>query len=174
MSQAPPKNVFSSAVCQKEKMAASRMDYRVTARPNCSLPPSGKVKLVAWLATPPLIISIAFCLAGAWVVFPFAGLELLAVAYAFYIIHCHAGDYESITIDSDRLTVEKRDLNHVCQTRFHRYWVHVVLRMAPCGEQRVWLRSHGKEVEVGRYMNHEQRLALAQQIQKRTGAFLQR
>lgn len=155
-------------------MAASGMVFKVTARPNCSLAPSGKVKLVAWLATPPLIISIAFSLAGAWMVFPFAGLELLAVAYAFYIIHCHAGDYESITIDGDRLAVEKRDFNHVSQAEFHRYWVHVVLRMAPGGEQRLWLRSHGKEVEVGRYMNNEQRLALAQQLQKRTGAFYQR
>lgn len=155
-------------------MASSGVVYTVTARPNCSLPLVGKVKLVALLATPPLIISIVFSLAGAWMVFPFAGLELLAVAYAFYIIHCHAGDYESITIDSDHLTVKKRDVHHVCQTIFHRYWVHVVLRRTHCGEQGVWLRSHGKEVEVGHYMNHEQRLALAQQIQKRTGAFLQR
>ena len=155
-------------------MAASGVDYKVTARPNCSLPAAGKVKLLAWIATPPLIISIAFGLAGAWMVFPFAGLELLAVAYAFYVIHCHAGDYESITIEGDRLAVEKRDLDHVSQAEFQRYWVHVVLRMTPGGEQRVWLRSHGREVEVGRYMNNEQRLALAQQLQQRTGEFYQR
>ncbi len=155
-------------------MATSGVVYKVTARPNCSLPLSGKVKLVAWLATPPLIISIAFCVAGAWMVFPFAGLELLAVAYAFYIIHCHAGDYESITIDGDHLAVEHCDFRHVSQTEFHRYWVHVVLRMAPGGEHHLWLRSHGKEVEIGRYMNNEQRLALARQLQKRTGAGYQR
>lgn len=155
-------------------MAVSGVDYKFTARPNCSLPPSGKFRLVVLLATPPLTISIAFSLAGAWMVFPFAGLELLALAYAFYIIHCHAADYESITINGERLTVEKRDVDHVSQAEFHRYWVHVVLRMAPDGEQRLWLRSHGREVEVGRYMNNEQRLALAQQLQKRTGAFYQR
>lgn len=155
-------------------MAASGVVYKVTARPNRSLPSSGKVKLLAWLATPPLIISIAFSLAGAWMVFPFAGLELLALAYAFYIIHCHAEDYESITIDGDRLGVEQRNVHRVHQTEFHRYWVQVVLRRSPYGEQRLWLRSHGKEVEVGRYINNEQRLALAQQLQKRTGAFYQR
>jgi uncharacterized membrane protein len=175
MSQASPRNAFLNATVDRMmKMAASGVDYKITARPNCSLPPAGKVRLLALIATISLLISIAFGFAGAWMVLPFAGLELLALAFAFYIIHCHAEDYESITIDGDRLAVERRDVHHVSQMEFHRYWVHVLLRMNQGGEQRLWLRSHGQEVEVGRYMSNEQRLALAQQLKKRTGAFYQR
>ncbi len=151
-------------------MAASVVDYQVVAKPNCSLTPSGRIKVVALIAVIPSLIAIGFGLAGAWLVFPFAGLELLAVAYAFYHIHCHAGDYESISITGDRLAIEQRSYKSISQFVFHRYWARVVLRTAPGGEQRLWLRSHGREVEVGRYMNNEQRLALAHQLTGRTGA----
>lgn len=152
-------------------MAASVVDYKVVARPNCSISPAGMVKVVAVLAVLSLSIASAFALAGAWMVFPFAGLELLAIACAFYVVHRHAGDYESISIHGDRLAIEKRHYNNISQVVFHRYWAQVVLRPAPCGDQRLWLRSHGKEVEVGCYMNNEQRLALAKQLKKRTGPF---
>ncbi len=151
-------------------MAASVVDYQVVAKPNCSLSSTGRIKAVALIAVIPSLVAIGFGLAGAWLVFPFAGLELLAVASAFYYINCHAGDYESITIDGDRLAIEKRNYKSTSQVVFHRYWARVVLRGAPGGEQRLWLRSHGREVEVGRYMNNEQRLALAHQLQSRTGA----
>jgi uncharacterized membrane protein len=151
-------------------MAASVVDYKVVARPNCSLSPKGMVRVVAALAILPLSVAVGFGLAGAWLVFPFAGLELLAVVYAFYIVNCHAGDYESITIDGDHLVIEKRNYKKNSRIVLHRYWAQVVLREAPGGKQYLWLRSHGKEVEVGRHMDNEQRLALAQELKKRTGA----
>jgi uncharacterized membrane protein len=127
--------------------------------------------MVAILAFISLSIAIAFAFAGAWLIFPFAGLELLALAYAFYRIHSHADDYESITIAGDRLAIEKHHLKNTSQVVFHRYWARVVLKKMPGGDHRLWLRSHGKEVEVGRFMTNRQRLALARQLQMRTGAF---
>ena len=151
-------------------MAASVVDFKVVARPNCSLSPKGMVRVVVALAILPISVAVGFGLAGAWLVFPFAGLELLAVAYAFYIVNCHAEDYESVTIDGDYLAIEKRNYKKTSRIVFHRYWAQVVLRQAPGGEQYLWLRSHGKEVEVGRHMDNEQRLTLAQELKKRTGA----
>jgi len=147
------------------------VDYRVVARPNCSLTPAGRVGVVCILGIFSLTVAIGFGLAGAWMVFPFAGLELLALACAFYYVNCHAGDYESLAIDGDQVVVEQHSYKKLNQVVFHRYWVQVVLREVPGGEQRLWLRSHGREVEVGRYMSCDQRLALAQQLQKRTGQF---
>jgi len=152
-------------------MATSIVDYKIVARPNCSLSSQEMAKIVAILAFFSLAVAIAFGFAGAWMVFPFAGLELLALAYAFYFINCHADDYESITITGDRLAIEKQHYKTTSQVVLHRYWAKVVLRKTPSGEHRLWLRSHGKEVEVGHYMNDRQRLALAQQLQMRTGAF---
>lgn len=151
-------------------MAASIVDYKHVARPNCSLSPRGMTIVLTCIAVLPLTVAFACSLAGAWMVLPFAGLELLGVAYAFYLIHCHAGDYESITITGDDLAIEQRNYKNIRQVVLHRYWARIVLRECPGGEQRLWLRSHGKEVEIGRYINNEQRLSLARQLQQRTGA----
>lgn len=150
-------------------MAASVVDYKFIARPNCSLSSKGMATVVIVLACLSLTVALAFALAGAWLVFPFAGLEIAAVAYAFYVNHCHAEDYESITIEGDQLAIEKHYHRSTTRAVFHRYWARIFLRKDPGGNQRLWLRSHGKEVEVGRFMNSEQCLALAQQLQQRTG-----
>ncbi len=112
---------------------------------------------------------MGFTLAGAWLVFPFAGAELVALGAAFYILHRHSGDYESLVIAGDDLAIEKRIYNRISRVVFHRYWARVVLCETPSGEKRLWLRSHGKEVEFGRYMNNDARLILASQLKRRTG-----
>lgn len=126
--------------------------------------------VVAIIATISLSIGIAFSLIGAWLILPFAGLEVLAVGYAFYYIHCHSGDYESITIEGDTVLIEKRNYKSTSRTEFNRYWARVLLRQLPCGDHTLWLRSHGREIEFGRhFMSNEQRLKLAEQLKKRVG-----
>lgn len=117
-----------------------------------------------------LLVAAGFGLAGAWLVFPFAGLELMALGYAFYFIGRHAEDYESIRIVDDKLMISHRSLNSVREVVFQRYWAQIVVREMQNGDQRVWVRSHGKEVEVGRYMDAQQRLDLAVQLRQHTGA----
>ena len=151
----------------------SVQDTQIVARPNKSLSTAGMVNVVAIIASVSLLIAIGFGLLGAWLVLPFAGLEVLALAYAFYYINCHASDYESITINGDSLAVEKRDYKNTSQVVFNRYWARVLLRELPSGDQSLLLRSHGKEVEFGRhFLNNEQRLALAQQLKTRVGVVL--
>lgn len=153
-------------------MSAS-VDYKIIARPNRSLSAQGMVKVVAIIASFSLVVALGFSLVGAWMVLPFAGLEVLALAYAFYFINCHADDYESITIEGDSLAVEKRNYKNTSQIVFNRYWARVLLRELPGGEQSLLLRSHGKEIEFGRrFMNNDQRLALAKQLKKRVGVVL--
>ncbi len=148
---------------------SSVANYQIISKPNCSLTPSGRLRLVLFLSVIPLSIAIAFAIAGIWIVLPFAGLELSALAYAFYYINCHAEDYESITIEDSRLVVERRSNKHTSQYVLNPYWAKVVIENAPSGMQ-LWLRSHGKDIEIGRFMNSEQRVNLARQLQSRTGA----
>lgn len=152
--------------------AAKRADFSITATPNCSLTAQQKFWAFCAIASISLIVAMGFILAGAWLVFPFAGAEVLALGVAFYVMHRHAGDYESIVIAGDELAVEQRVYNNVSRIVFHRYWARVILREAPGGEHRLWLRSHGKEVECGRYMNNDARLVLAGQLRQRTGVFI--
>ena len=151
-------------------MMASVVDYKIVARPNCSLTPSGRLIVVAALAVFSLSVAFGFALAGAWMVFPFAGLELLALAGAFYYTNCHAKDYESIAVEGDLLVIEQQHYKKSNRVVFNRYWVQVLLQKNAGDEPRLWLRSHGKQIEVGRYLSEEQRMALAQQLKRRTGA----
>ena len=67
--------------------------FRVTFKPNSALTPVNKIKVVVLLAMIPMLIGIGFSLIGAWLVLPFVGLEILAIAVAFYYINNHEADY---------------------------------------------------------------------------------
>ena len=145
-------------------------DFEMVARPNSSLTAKGRVYAVVIIAAISLAVALGFSLIGAWLVLPFAGIELLAIGYAFYYIHCHSQDYESIVIEGDQISVEKKSYKAVSKMVFNRYWVKVLLRLTPNGDQMLSLRSHGKEIDFGRsYMTNDQRLELAKQLKERVG-----
>ena len=145
-------------------------DFEIVARPNSSLTAKGRVYAVVIIAAISFAVAIGFSLIGAWLVLPFAGIELLAIGYAFYYIHCHSQDYESIVIEGDQISVEKKSYKAVSKMVFNRYWVKVLLRLTPNGDQMLSLRSHGKEIDFGRsYMTNDQRLELAKQLKERVG-----
>lgn len=146
---------------------SSTIDFRSITKPNFSLTSQARLRLFLVLALLPLIIAIAFATAGIWLVLPFAGLELFALGYAFYYISLHAQDYEDITITNNCLTIEKRNNKQTSQTTLNPYWAQVVIEPISSGETRIWLRSHGKSIEVGCYMNSLERIELARKLQAR-------
>jgi uncharacterized membrane protein len=79
-----------------EAFAAERANFSITAKPNCSLTPNQRLWIFSAIVSFSLIVAMGFTLAGAWLVFPFAGMELLALGAAFYVVQRHSGDYESI------------------------------------------------------------------------------
>jgi uncharacterized membrane protein len=151
--------------------ADSHTSYTVTFKPNCSLTQSGKVRVVLLLTVIPCCIAIGFSLLGAWMVLPFVGIEIFALAYAFYYVNSHASDFERISIEGDSLLVERCTGQYVSQYQLNPYWASVVRHEQPNGELRLGLLSHGKEIEVGRYLTRKQLESLAEQLQKRTGKY---
>jgi uncharacterized membrane protein len=130
---------------------------------------AGRVKVVALLTLIPCCIALGFSILGAWWVLPFVGLEIFALGFAFYYINSHAEDYESISIDGDSLVVERSDKHGIKQFVLNPYWVKVVRHEWPNGELYLALLSHGKEIEIGRFLTRKQRDSLAKQLQQRTG-----
>lgn len=133
----------------------------VTAKPNVSL--TAKNRLMCFLAVAGAALGVAlfFALHGVWMVLPFAGLEIAVLGWAFYHLHCHARDFERITVDGRHVLVETLDYKRTYRTEFQRYWARVSLSGRPA---RLFLRSHGREIEIGRFMNDEERAQLARQI----------
>ena len=159
-------------------MAVSDLGDKIIARPNNSLAPLDSIKVLIVLMTIVVIIGLGFMHMGAWLVLPFAGLEILAFAMAFYFIYVHSSDFESITIEDERIVVEKRNYREITTTVFQRYWAQVSVREVVSsagvyGKSGLFISSHGKEVEFGRnFINDEQRVKLARDIREKLKKFI--
>jgi uncharacterized membrane protein len=154
-------------------MAVANLGDKIIARPNNSLSVEDSVKLLAALAAIALVVALGFLHIGAWLVLPFAGLEIVAFAYAFHSVYLHADDFDSITIESDRVVVEKRNVKEITTTVFQRYWAQVNVRDVAMikgsnGKCGLFISSHGNEVEFGRnFINDEQRSQLARDLRQK-------
>ena len=131
---------------------------KIILKPNNSLSPEGTVKVLMALFVIVLLVSIGFSLIGAWLVLPFAGIEIVALAYAFYSVYLHSNDYESITIVGDEVIVEKKNDKDLTMMIFQRYWAQISVRDVMQGSGKVskrglFISSHGKEVEFGKYLS---------------------
>ena len=109
-------------------------------------------------------IATAFAVLGAWPILPFAGLEMLVLYLAFRCVDRHAADYERIAIDGDRVEVESFEAGRHRHHEFNRRWARLVV--VGNGE-RVALRSHGRELEIGRFVGAERRLEIARELGRR-------
>jgi uncharacterized membrane protein len=100
---------------------------------------------------------------GAWLILPFAGLEMLGLYLAFDYVERHAADYERVVIDGDKVDIEVLDGGLVSRVEFNRHWAQV---SCPGDGSRLALRSHGRELDIGRHMNEEQRLAMGRELDR--------
>lgn len=115
------------------------------------------------LAVFSLIIAAGFAVVGAWLILPFAGMEIAALGIAVRMVLLRAGDFERLAFRGDRILIEVRERGLAQQFEFHRGWAQLVT-----GETgSVALRSHGRTVEVGRYCCEAGRRVLARELRSR-------
>lgn len=154
-------------------MAVQVLSNQIIAKPNNSLTTENGLKLLIVMLLVVLLITLSFASRGAWLVLPFAGLELVAFFYAFYSIYTHANDFESVTIDGEQVYVEQRVKNEVTSTVFKRYWAQVNLRREEpanglFAKSKIMISSHGKEVEFGeRLITEEQRQKIVKELKQK-------
>lgn len=152
--------------------STSSVHYSITARPNCSLSWGGTLCAFSIIALVTLLFACGFALIGAWPVLPFVAAELVAFSLCFLHVLRHARDFERLTIDDDKVVVETHTLDIDMHVELNGYWARVVLDCMPDGYcRRLALRSHGREVEFGRHLSSEERLALGGQLKLRLGGF---
>jgi len=145
-------------------------EYSLTARRNSSLSPAGRYRVFCFICLVAMAIASAFTLLGAWLVLPFAGLEMAVLYLAFRYMDRHSEDFERITIKGDRMLLEIREGSETRSFEFHRYWAQVMLERDSFGAlSRLAFRSHGREVEFGRSLTCEERATAAREIRKQLG-----
>ena len=134
------------------------------SRRNNSLDSTGRTLVFAFLFVVSVGIAGAFATLGAWLILPFAGLEMLVLYLAFRYVDRHAADYERVVIEGDRVEIERCEAGRTQCYEFNRCWARVV---ATGDGGRLALRSHGRELEIGRHMNETQRRELARDLNSR-------
>ena len=75
-------------------------EYSRTTICNRSLSPVGRIVFLALIFSNILIVAAGFAFVGAWVVLPFAGVEIVALGLAFYLVSLRDGDFERLTINN--------------------------------------------------------------------------
>ena len=141
----------------------SNARFSVILKRNCSMSPAGLAKVFSALALLVLAIGTGFALAGAWLVLPFAGLEILLLGAAYLMYARHAADYERIELGGDRLTVEVADGEQSRRYQLDARRVRVRIE----GDERLLLQEAQQELEIGRHLGAEARAEFAAELTRR-------
>ncbi len=131
-------------------------------RPNRSLPPHMFGFLMAALAIISFAAGVFFMQLGAWPITGFFGLDLL-LFYGAFRMNYRAGKLrERVRLDARDLVVRRQTVKgEVYAWRFEPTWARV-----EDDEQirAISLRSHGRRLILGRFLNEEERAEVAQKL----------
>ena len=137
-------------------------------KPDRSLDWRGNLRFYGMISLISLCIAFWFTWLGAWVILPFAGLELAALGVALYMVSATGLDRETILIQGDHLEICKGRRQVESTTRLHRCWARV--RLEPSGHSwypnRLIIRSHGKGTEIGSFLAGDEKERLASELKR--------
>ena len=136
--------------------------FSLILKRNCSTSPAGLAGVFAALACVVVAIGAGFAVLGAWLVLPFAGLEVLLLGWAFVAYARRAADYERIELDSGRLMVEVGEAQRTSRIEMDAGRARVCLE-----DERVVLLGARDRLELGRHLDADCRARFAAELQKR-------
>jgi uncharacterized membrane protein len=93
---------------------------------------------------------------GAWLVLPFAGLEILLVGLAFHIVGWHDGDYEVLRIEDEMFKWELKTGDQISSLSGNCRWLQVS-SWTTGYLLNVSLRYSGSSAAIGLLASDEQR-----------------
>ena len=140
----------------------STAPFSLILKRNCSMSPKALAGVFAALSVLVLAIGAGFAAAGAWLILPFAGLEVLLLGAAFLLYARHAADYERIELDAGRLSVEVARAECI-----ERHELDARATTVSVEQDRVMLRGREEQLEIGRHLDADRRRELAAELDKR-------
>lgn len=139
---------------------ASRL--MIVARPNQSATWNANLLLVLLLSIPVLAIAIMFAFLGAWLILPFAGLELLALGVALYRVSWKQQYRHVITVSDDSVCIDKGYHCPLQHWRFARAsaGLAITTERHPCDGPSLCMHDRNDSVVLGEFLNREDSLKL--------------
>jgi uncharacterized membrane protein len=156
---APGQEIFEREPAFREE----RGGFCLTLKRNCSTTPAALASVFAALALVVLAIAAGFAAAGAWLVLPFAGLEVVMLGAAFVLYARRATDFERFELRGGCLTVEVAEAQHR-----RSYAADARIARVRVQDGRAWLRLAGEEeLEIGRHLDAQTRARFAAELARR-------
>lgn len=137
-------------------------DARFTIRRTLSLSSREMLIFFILVCIVTFAINIGFLLVGAWLVLPFAGLELMTLGLALWVVFRSGERVEIVTIKGEDVRVLKQDRKISEEWHYQRYWAQaVLLKDKSWYPSKLFIRSHGRAMEIGKCLTDQERERLA-------------
>ncbi|MBI1213493.1 MAG: DUF2244 domain-containing protein [Alphaproteobacteria bacterium] len=139
--------------------------FETVVRPHRSLTLFGFRLLMTVLIISNGVFAVAMILHGAWPVVGFLGLDVLGVYIAFRLSYAQTRAFERITIADSSLVITRVDeRGRSREWRYPSYWASVGYDEHDDERGILTVGSHGKRIEVGRFLHRKEREQLARQL----------
>jgi uncharacterized membrane protein len=134
--------------------------------PHRSLNRIGFLTLMAFVGIVSFTAGLAFLEIGAWPVFGFFGLDVLAIYWAFRINYRHANAREEIRVTPYELRVRRvSHRGHVVEFVLNPLWVKLDQKAhAEFGIEKLYLVSKGRHVAIASFLGPDEKASFAKAL----------
>lgn len=115
-----------------------------------------------------VVIAIPFLYKGLWMVLPFSGLEIGALFAGLYYVVRKNFILEVITFKDHVLTIERGHTSVENSWEYQRLWTKIFVRTSAFRghPRKIMVRSHGKEMEIGAFLNKSDKEMLIKKLKR--------
>jgi uncharacterized membrane protein len=140
--------------------------FKARITPHRSLNRIGFLVLMGFLTIVSFAAGMAFWLMGAWPVFGFFGLDVLAIYWAFRVNFYRAQALEEITITPSELRLRRvSHRGHQVEFVFNPLWVQLDQKThAEFGVEKLYLASRGRKISVGSFLGADEKASFAKAL----------
>lgn len=142
----------------------SREEFLIFIKPNSSLIGNNRIIFISSIAFICLTIATIFYLLGATLILPFAGLEIAILVIAFILNFKWSSRREKIYISQDIVKIEKGIFKAEYTWKEFRTFTSFEISKDLHNTSRLSFQSKGKKVEVGKFLNEEDKNRLQTEI----------
>jgi len=133
--------------------------YNFLIRPNRSMTAKGMTLFVVFVGVAVFLVAMRFVLLGAWVVLPFAMLEVALLAAGFWLYERASRYRETVQLSRKNILITQESVKGRKSWQFNPYWVKVLF----LPDSNDWypsqliIGSHGEQVEIGVCLTNQER-----------------
>ena len=142
--------------------------HRILLQPNQSTDWKSSLIFILIIAFTCLTIGIGFAFAGATMILPFAGLEVLFVGICVYLVMKKTYKQEVITLTKETLKIEKGGGNIDQVWEYFRMWSYVSVERPdhPWYPAHIIVTSKGERVPIGDFLNEDEKEDLVTNLER--------